>query len=244
MKKINKISTLGILFRVFIPAITLSLIYLVLGLIFRAPNELLLCISATVVIVFLELGSILFASKKENGTFSVSSAFFEQKKQPWWQILVIAFMFFGIAGLLSAFFAPLENSLFHEVRLNVLSKLPQGFDTNNIEYVKSFSMTVRVITCIYCLIFNGIILPTIEELYFRGYLTSHYEKQNCVTPVLMTVLFSIYHFWLPFNNLFRILAFTPVMCVAYKKKNIYISICFHCLCNIFSVVSYAMVVLS
>ena len=82
--------------------------------------------------------------------------------------------------------------------------------------------------------------PITEELFFRGYLTSHYEKQNSFTPILITVLFSLYHFWLPFNNVFRILAFAPV---AYKKKNLYISICFHCFCNLVSVVSFVIEVL-
>ena len=63
------------------------------------------------------------------------------------------------------------------------------------------------------------------------------------TPILIAILFSLYHFWLLFNNVFRILAFAPVAYVAYKKKNLYISICFHCLCNLFSTVSFILVVL-
>ena len=83
----------------------------------------------------------------------------------------------------------------------------------------------------------------VEELFFRGYLTSHYEKQTPFTPIIITVLFSLYHLWLPFNNLFRIFAFAPAAYMAYKKKNIYVSICFHCLCNLFSTLNFMLVVL-
>ena len=63
-------------------------------------------------------------------------------------------------------------------------------------------------------------------------------KQGWLTPILIAVLFSLYHFWLPFNNVFRILVFTPVMYVAYRKKNFTISILFHCICNLLSTVSF------
>ena len=79
-----------------------------------------------------------------------------------------------------------------------------------------------------------------EELFFRGYLTSHFRIQKWFTPILIAVLFSLYHFWLPFNNIFRILVFAPVTYVAYKKKNIYISMCFHCMCNLFSVIGFVL----
>lgn len=36
---------------------------------------------------------------------------------------------------------------------------------------------------------------------------------------------------------------TPVMYVAYRKKNFYISILFHCICNLFSTVSFIWMVL-
>ena len=128
------------------------------------------------------------------------------------------------------------------MRMTVLDNLPLGFDWTNYEYLRSFSKPILVLTCVYYGIFNVLIAPITEELFFRGYLTSHYEKQGSFTPILIAVLFSFYHFWLPFNNVFRILAFAPVAYVAYKKKNLYISICFHCFCNLFSVVGFILAI--
>lgn len=239
----NQIDTKGLIVRIFAPTTVFSLSYLLLGHFCNIPHLLLFCILGTVILVPMELGMILSASKRENGVYSLKSAFVGQEKLPLWKILIIAFVFFGMAGLLSAFVAPIENQLFAEMRATVLHNLPTGFDWTNIEYVKSFSKPILVVTCVYYGVFDVLIGPITEELFFRGYLTSHYKKQSPYLPILVAILFSLYHFWMPFSNIFRILAFAPVAYVAYKKKNLYISICFHCLCNLFSAVGFAMAVL-
>ena len=239
----NKIDTKGLLLRIFVPTTVLSLSYLLLGHFCNIPYILLFCILGTVILAPMELGMILSAGKKEHGKYSLKSAFDGQEKFALWKIVLIAFVFLGVAGLLSAFVAPLENQIFAQMRTALLNRLPIGFDWTNYEYIKSFSKPTLILTCVYYGIFNVLIGPITEELFFRGYLTSHYKKQGLIVPILITVLFSLYHFWLPFHNVFRILAFAPVAYVAYKKKNIYISIWFHCMCNLFSVAGCVLVVM-
>ena len=239
----DTIDAKGLILRIFTPTTALCLSYLLLGHFCQIPHILLFCILGTVILVPIELGIILSASKKENGVYSLKSALIGQEKLPLWNILIIAFVLFGMAGLFSAFAAPLEIQIFAEPRTTLLSHLPTGFDWTNYEYIKSFSKPLRILTCVYYGIFNVLIGPITEELFFRGYLTSHYKKQSSFLPILIAVLFSLYHFWLPFNNVFRILAFAPPAYVAYKKKNIYISIWFHCLCNLFSVIGFVIAIL-
>ena len=236
----NQITVKKTLLYILTPTAVLSLSYLILGHFCRMPHLLLFCLLGTVTLVPIELGFILSASKKEYGSCSFKSALSGQGKVSVWKTLLIAFLFFSLAGLLSVLFAPLENKLLEPARLSLLSRLPVGFDWQNIDYVKTFSKPVIVITCIYYGLFNVIIGPVTEELFFRGYLTSHFRIQKWFTPILIAILFSLYHFWLPFNNIFRILVFAPVAFVAYKKKNIYISICFHCFCNLFSVIGFVL----
>lgn len=239
----NKIDTKGLLVRVFLPTTTLSLSYFLLGHLCSMPHILLFCILGTVILIPIELRMVMRASKREYGTNSLKSAFAGQEKSSFWEVLIIALIFFGITGLLSAFIAPIENHIFSGLRNDLLDNLPVGFDWSNYEYLKSFSKPILIVTCVYYGVFNVLLGPITEEIFFRGYLTSHYEKQNGFTPILVTILFSLYHFWLPFNNGFRILAFAPVAYVAYKKKNLSISILFHCFCNLFSVVSFVLGVL-
>lgn len=239
----SKIGTKGLLARVFIPTIVLSLTYLLLGHFCKIPHLLLFCILGTVILVPIELGVILSASKRENGRYSLKSAFVGQEKMPVWKVLIIVFAFFGITGLLLAFIVPIENQIFAEMRATVLYNLPVGFDWTNDDNLKSFSRPLLIFTSAYYGIFNVLLGPITEELFFRGYLTSHYQRQGSFTPILIAILFSLYHFWLPFNNVFRILVFAPVAYVTYKKKNLYISMCFHCFCNLFSTISFVLAVL-
>lgn len=217
----NKIDTKELLLKILIPTIVFSFSYFILGNFCNIPHILLFCILGTFTLVPIEFSIILKAGKSEYGKYSIQSAFTGQERCSIWKVLMIAFVFFGIAGLLSVFIAPVENRVFAELRGNILNRMPKGFDWTDYEYLKTFSNPLLIITCVYYGIFNVLIAPITEELFFRGYLTSHYEKQKSFTPIMITVLFSLYHFWLPFNNIFRILAFTPVAYVAYKKKNIY-----------------------
>lgn len=242
--KMSKTDAKGLVWRIFVPAIILSLAYLILGLFFRIPHILLFCVLATLVLVPIELGIILKASKAEHGKYSLQSAFAGQEKYSVWKMLIIAFVFFSIAGLLSTFIAPIENQALAAMRSGLLNRLPRGFAWTDFEHLKTFSRPILIVTCACYSIFNVLIGPITEELFFRGYLTSHYEKQTPSTPIIIAVLFSLHHLWLPFNNVFRMLAFAPVTYIAYKKKNFYISICFHCLCNFFSSVGLALAILA
>lgn len=236
----SKIDTKSLLLKIFSPTLLLTAAYLLIGSFLEIPHLLLFCMLGTVILVPMELGMILSASKKEYGVYSLKSAFFMTEKMPVWKVLTIAFIFFGITGLLSVFIAPIENHIFADMRNTLLDNLHQGFDWTDYEYLKSYPRWIVIFTCVYYGFFNVLIAPITEELFFRGYLTSHYKKRNYFTPILITMLFSLYHFWLPFNNVFRILAFAPVAYISYRKKNLYISICFHCLCNLFSVIAFTL----
>lgn len=163
----RKIDLKGLLLRVFMPTLALSLTYLFFGHFCKIPHLLLFCILGTAILIPIELGVILATSKKEYGSYSLKSAFAGQEKLPCWRILIIALVFFGIAGLLSIFFAPIENHIFSSLRSAVLNNLPTGFDWTNYEYLKSFSRPLLIFTCVYYGVFNVLIAPITEELFLE-----------------------------------------------------------------------------
>ena len=85
--------------------------------------------------------------------------------------------------------------------------------------------------------------PLVEELYFRGYLLPRMERYaGKWAPLLNTVLFSLYHFFSPWENLVRILASYPLIHTVWKKKDIRFSILVHCLVNTFGgVIAFIMI---
>jgi membrane protease YdiL (CAAX protease family) len=76
--------------------------------------------------------------------------------------------------------------------------------------------------------------PFVEELYFRGYLLPRMEGYaGKWAPFLNTVLFSIYHFFSPWENLIRIAASYPLIYLVWKKKDIRFGMLVHILVNTF-----------
>lgn len=228
----QEISVGKLLLLIFVPTTLATGAYVLVGLLQTAiPSLLLFYLCATAILFPLELGIILRASKKEYGKTSLQSAFFDQVNLQWWKILLSGSLLFALAGAMSLTVAPWEVRLVSPMQ----RLIPSYFDWNTLgRYPKGMVL----ITCVYFFLFNGFVGPITEELFFRGYLTPRVSRFGKSAPLLITVLFSLYHFWAPFGNLFRIAVFLPAAYAAWKFRNIYVSMVCHCLCNIFSVVVF------
>jgi membrane protease YdiL (CAAX protease family) len=78
----------------------------------------------------------------------------------------------------------------------------------------------------------GILTPLVEELYFRGYLLPRMEGYaKKWAPLLNVALFSIYHFFSPWENPVRIVALLPQFYVVWRKRDIRFGIWTHVLIN-------------
>jgi len=240
-KCIKEISLLELLLLIFIPAALSTTVYIIIGFLQNAIPSLLLFFLCALFIIFpIELGVIIHASKIEYGCYSLKSSFSNHRKMSWLKIFLYGSALFAFSGIVSVTIAPLENYLFAPISNQLIQFTPEYFNWYNIEYLKQYSKDIILLTCAGYFVLNVIVGPIIEELFFRGYLTSKISRFGNYAPLIVTILFSLYHLWLPFNNLFRFFVFFPAAFIAWKKKNIYISIVFHCLCNLFSTVSFIM----
>lgn len=241
----KEMSLQKILFMIFIPSSIMTITYIITGSMNqKIPSLLLFYICATLILFPIEIGVVLNASKKEYGSYSLKSVFTNYNKMSWWKIFMYGAFLFAFAGIMSAIVAPLENNLFAPISNKLIQSIPVYFDWTNIEYLKQYPKDILLLTCVCYFILNVFVGPIIEELFFRGYLTSKISRYGNFAPLIITILFSLYHFWSPFNNLFRISIFFPAALIAWRKKNIYISIVFHCLCNLLSTVSFIISVYS
>lgn len=59
----------------------------------------------------------------------------------------------------------------------------------------------------------NIAVPIIEELYFRSFLLPRFPISPCWAPLWSTILFSLYHFWAPWDIIGRMIALLPVVYV-------------------------------
>ncbi|MFI3257870.1 MAG: CPBP family intramembrane glutamic endopeptidase [Spirochaetales bacterium] len=229
---------------IFAPSLILGTIYFFTGFAQPPVPSILLFFLLAMPMFLFQIVVILKESKNTFGSYSLKSAFNNYEKMPFGKILIYAVVLFAFAGIMSVTITPLENELFSHLRENLNQITPEYFNWNNLENIKQYSSSVVAVTCIVYFLFNVFIFPIVEELFFRGYLTSKINRLGFYAPLIITMLFSLYHFWLPFDNIFRIFAFFPAAFIAWKKKNIYIVIVFHCLCNLFSTVSFIIAVYS
>jgi hypothetical protein len=72
----------------------------------------------------------------------------------------------------------------------------------------------------------------VEELYFRGYLLPRLSRLKGWAPLVNILLFSLYHFFTPWQNLTRIIALVPMVNSVWWKKNIYLRMVVHCAGNL------------
>ncbi|MDQ0257768.1 membrane protease YdiL (CAAX protease family) [Evansella vedderi] len=242
----DNLSIWKVLLLIFLPTSLLTLTYLLVGYLLgdTIPTILIFFLLAMFLLFPIQIFVVIRASKKEYGSYSLKSAFSNYQKLKWWQIFLYAALTWGFAGLMTITIAPLENMLFASVSKQLFDMLPPYFDWSNIDYLLNYSTNILLFTCVMFVILNVFIGPIVEELFFRGYLTAKMSRFGNYTPFIVTVLFSLYHFWLPFNNLFRIIAFFPAFYLAWKKKNIFIAIGFHCLCNAFSTITFIVALLA
>jgi len=188
------------------------------------PPMLGFLIAALITLLPIEIGILLYAARKENGQSSIWGAVGYRQAIPRWQYAVIplglliwGFLAQGVTGLLDA---AIISAFF--------SWVPDWFFISNLE---QFSNSALMITFSVGLVLNGIVFPFVEEVYFRGYLLPRIERFGKWAPVINTALFSLYHFFSPWQFFSRIVWLLPWVYAAWKKRNIYLTIITHCLAN-------------
>lgn len=129
---------------------------------------------------------------------------------------------------------PVSNFLLN----NVFSFIPNSYVLT--EDMSMFSRNIIIITIPVSFFIITIILPIIEELYFRGFLLARMKWMGKYSVLVNTVLFAVYHLWSPWMIVARVVAFLPLFYWVYKKESLKLSIVVHCLANFTDVVALVM----
>jgi uncharacterized protein len=110
--------------------------------------------------------------------------------------------------------------------------------------IADYSASAWFITLFAFFLLNGVIGPVVEELYFRGFLLPRMERLGRWAPLVNTILFSLYHFWSPWQLIARILGIGPTVFAVWWKQNIYLGMAVHSALNTIAVVLTASAVIS
>lgn len=90
---------------------------------------------------------------------------------------------------------------------------------------------ITLITALLTLALDGIISPVVEELYFRDYLLPRISRWGWFAPFINVFLFTLQHFWQPYNYVLIFLLVLPEVLIVRWKRNIRFSILCHCTAN-------------
>lgn len=185
------------------------------------------------VLIPFELGVLLYAGKKASGRFSITPVIAKQEPLIWWQFALI------VTGLIiwcAIFFLGLATMDGYLAK-TYFAWLPASFNFSlTPEIVAQYSLAGIKATIIAGFLLNGLAGPIVEELYFRGFLLPRIPASRTWAPLFNVVLFSLYHFFSPWQNITRILVLLPMVYAVSWKRNIYLGIVVHCTGNILGMI--------
>lgn len=192
------------------------------------PIFLSLMIAIALGLIPTELGILLFAARREGKKIKDILGF--QERMPLGKTVLWALpcMLFSMAAfmLLSGVERPLWR---------IFDWVPAWFRIDRFD-ISSMGTTVLVVTIALNFVMNGILGPLVEELYFRGFLLPRMGRLGKAAPLANAVLFSLYHFFSPWENVTRIVALIPYIYAVWYKRNIRIGIFVHCTLNTLSAI--------
>lgn len=123
--------------------------------------------------------------------------------------------------------------------------LPDWYVTPiQMDLVGRYSATAWIVTLAGYLALNGFVGPIVEELYFRGFLLPRMERFGRWAPLVNVSLFSLYHFWSPWQIVARVLGIGPTVYAVRRTRNVYLGMAVHCTLNTIGIVLVASMVLS
>jgi membrane protease YdiL (CAAX protease family) len=195
-------------------------------------------VAIVIVLVPIELGVIMWAARSRGVPVRTVLPFRKPIRRREWlwlvPLLIVAeFLGFGISMAVEP-----------AVITNLFGWLPEWFlRPIDPDRVGEYSRAAWLVTLTAYLALNGLVGPIVEELYFRGYLLPRMEWMGRLAPLVNVTLFSIYHFWSPWQVIGRILALGPTVFAVRWKQNIYLGMVIHCTGNILGILLVANLVL-
>ena len=191
------------------------------------PSLMAIFLAIVFVLIPFELGYLIYQTRKNQST--LERIILYRESMPRGQFVGLVLGLFVWSAICSMLLYPPLDAFFVE---NVFSWLPTWFFFT--EDFGQYSTSVLLITWALGLVVNGVAGPVVEEMYFRGYLLPRISRVGVWAPLVNTVLFSLYHFFTPWQNVGRIIGLLLMVYATWWKKNIYVSMAVHVLGNVSS----------
>jgi uncharacterized protein len=193
------------------------------------PPLAALMLAALLAAVPFQLGWMLMEGQRQNGRVSLRGVVVYRQPVPGWQVagLAVVFVVWGLFWF--NILAPLERL----IQESVFGWLPAWWFFDRLpEQAGEYARPALAATFVLALLVNGLLAPVVEEMYFRGYLLPRLARLGSLAPLLNVLLFSVYHFFSPWQSLSRIVALLPMAYAVWWRRNFYIGLATHVALNL------------
>ncbi|MFA9429939.1 lysostaphin resistance A-like protein [Egicoccus sp. AB-alg2] len=195
------------------------------------PSVFALFVGIPLVIVPIELGILLLHARRATGSFSLRATVVYRERMATRRLVpMVLGLFAWFTVLLALATAVLDEWIAARFFTWVPDAILQFSAVQ--EAGESAPAAATLVMIVVAFVFNGVVGPVTEELYFRGYLLPRIDRYGRWAPVLNTVLFSLYHFWTPWQNLTRIVGFLPLTWVAWRRRSTQVAMAAHVTINL------------
>jgi len=202
-------------------------------------NDMANLMAIVFALVPIELGVIIYVTKKKTGTYKIITQLPYLKKSSIKKYFIFIPIMAVWATLINKVLSPFEYGL----RDTFFSFIPPEYMLG-IHDISVISHDKFVIIFLASLFLNGFIAPLVEEIYFRGYLLPRIDLPQNKAIIANAVLFSLYHFFSPWHFLSRVLMMIPLYYWVMKTKNIRFSIIAHVIANSITSLSMLFILLN
>jgi membrane protease YdiL (CAAX protease family) len=188
------------------------------------PSTMAMTMAGIFVLIPFELGFLLYLKRLKSGKLFNDIIKYCQRIPVWQYFIWVPIVLTSIGLIFTAlnFTSDFVMTFFKWIPSDMLYDmgLSQEFSKQNL-----------IITYTSFFLFLVLILPTIEELYFRGYLLPRMPaKLKGWTALVHSSLFALYHVWTPWMFVARAIGLLPLIYMV-RRKNIFLGIIVHCLMN-------------
>ena len=189
------------------------------------PSLMALLLAGIFVLIPFQLG-FLFYQKHKTGERFFNGIIRYTNPLKIWQYILLVLAIIVLSGLTYkalSFSTDYLMRIFHWIPSNKFLDLGMS---------EEFAKSKLIITYGLLFVFGVVILPTVEEFYFRGYLLPRMpENLKGWAAIIHSALFALYHTWTPWLFFSRTIGTLPLVYFVMRKKNIYIGIISHCILN-------------
>lgn len=193
------------------------------------PTLAALILAGIFVLVPVELGLVCAGSRREGSVSPLGAVRYRQPLPLPQYLLWVPVIFLSSAALMTLL-TPVGDALGA-----LFQWMPETFRVG-MGLTGEYSRPVLIATYLTGLLAVVVIVPVVEEIYFRGYLLPRLPVSGRWAPLAHSGLFALYHTWTPWMVVTRTIGVLPLIYVVRWKKNLTLGILAHCLLNVIDII--------